>query len=135
MHLQIELGRQCLPNSYHNKICYKILYTAKLYFSFFACNFQALEKHGVIEKYSIIINPEKIGNTLAVFFDLKISAQDLNAVCETLKQVPQVTKICHSNLHLLVQSLPYMTPVTSASSQPIGIAIQMASTPITGANA
>lgn len=54
---------------------------------------QALEKQGVIEKYSIIINPEKIGNSLAVFFDLKISGQNLNHVCETLKQVPQITKI------------------------------------------
>ena len=54
---------------------------------------QSLEKQGIIEKYSIIINPEKLGNSLAVFLDLQISANRLNQVCYTLAQIPQVIKI------------------------------------------
>ncbi len=54
---------------------------------------QALEKAGIIEKYSIIINPEKLGNNLAVYLDLRISAGQFNQVCENLCRLPQIIKI------------------------------------------
>jgi len=54
---------------------------------------QALEDKGIIEKYSVIINPAKIGNNLAVFLDVQLEPQYLNEVGEKLKEMDQITKI------------------------------------------
>ncbi len=54
---------------------------------------QALESKGIIEKYSIIINPEKVGNTLAVFFDIEVNPIHLNEVCDILVENPYIIKM------------------------------------------
>jgi len=36
-----------------------------------------LEEKGVIEQYSIIINPQKIGRTVSAFFDMEVEPQFL----------------------------------------------------------
>lgn len=54
---------------------------------------QALEENGVIEKYSVIINPEKLGNSLAVFLDIQVRPDSFNDTCDLLKEKPEIIKI------------------------------------------
>lgn len=54
---------------------------------------QSMEERGIIEKYSIILNPEKMGNPLSVFLDICIEPKYLNEVCDRLVSLPQLIKI------------------------------------------
>jgi DNA-binding Lrp family transcriptional regulator len=63
-----------------------------------------LEEKGVIEQYSIIINPQKIGRTVSAFFDMEVEPQYLYHVADELKQKECITDIYQmtgsSNLHV-----------------------------------
>ena len=41
---------------------------------------QALMEEGVIEQFTAIVNPEKLGKMISTFIDLKVSSQYITAV-------------------------------------------------------
>lgn len=54
---------------------------------------ESLEKEGVIEKFTIVVNPEKIGRSLSTYFDIEVSPNKMNAVVEELVAMECVTDL------------------------------------------
>ncbi len=54
---------------------------------------EALEKNGVIEKYTVILNPEKIGRNVSDFFEIQVRPEALESVIEALRQEEAVTDV------------------------------------------
>ena len=65
---------------------------------------EALEKEGIIEKYTLIVNPEKIGKTVSVYCDIEVRPEGLNQVIEKLVKLEAVTDLYQmtgsSRLHM-----------------------------------
>lgn len=63
----------------------------------------ALEKNNVIEKYTLILNPDQLGHAISVSLDLTIASNNLKEVCEILKDNPYIHKLYqmtgNSSLH------------------------------------
>ncbi len=59
---------------------------------------------GVIEKFTAVINPAKIGNHVSVFFNVEVEPQFLEEVALKLEEEPAVTSLYHmtgpSKLHM-----------------------------------
>ncbi|AJY76544.1 Lrp/AsnC family transcriptional regulator [Paenibacillus beijingensis] len=59
---------------------------------------------GVIERFTIVINPAKIGVMVSAFFNVDIEPQFLDEVAEKLEMEPSVTSLYHmtgpSTLHM-----------------------------------
>lgn len=53
----------------------------------------ALERSGVIEQYSVVLNPEKMGRNVSVFFDLQVAPAYLRTVADSLCAEKAVTDI------------------------------------------
>ena len=53
---------------------------------------QAMEKKGIIEEYTTIINPQKISGVVSCFFELEISHEALEEVIERLKANEKITQ-------------------------------------------
>ncbi|AZV41465.1 AsnC family transcriptional regulator [Peribacillus asahii] len=62
-----------------------------------------LEK-GVIEKFTTVINPTKVGIHVSAFFNVEVEPKFLESVAELLEQDPAVTSLYHmtgpSKLHM-----------------------------------
>ena len=54
---------------------------------------QALEKKGIIEEYTTIINPQKISGAVSCYFEIETKPEVLMEVAETLRQIDTVTQI------------------------------------------
>ena len=54
---------------------------------------QALEKKGIIEEYTTIINPQKISGAVSCYFELETTPDALMEVAEQLRQNEIVTQI------------------------------------------
>lgn len=54
---------------------------------------EALERSGVIEQYTVILNPEKVGRNVSVFFDLQVTPAYLQTVANALSAEEAVTDI------------------------------------------
>ncbi|SEG80872.1 MULTISPECIES: Lrp/AsnC family transcriptional regulator [Marinobacterium] len=54
---------------------------------------QALVEEGVIEKFTAVVNPEKLGKTISMFVDLKVSPQEIEKVAEELAALPEVVSL------------------------------------------
>jgi DNA-binding Lrp family transcriptional regulator len=52
-----------------------------------------LVEEGVIEKFTIVVNPEKLGKKLAVFFDIEVKPDALYSVANDLAQEENITNI------------------------------------------
>jgi len=65
---------------------------------------ESMENQGIIQKYSIIIDPTKIGHSLAVFLDIKVKPDRLNETIDKLVSIPQIIKLYqmtgNSQLHI-----------------------------------
>lgn len=65
---------------------------------------KAMEEQGIIEQYSIVINPHKIGRMISAFFDLEVRPRYLYSVANQLADEDSVTNIYQmtgvSNLHV-----------------------------------
>jgi len=65
---------------------------------------ESLEEQGIIEQYSIIINPQKIGRTVSAFFDIEVEPEKFYEVATKLAGKDPVTDIYQmtgsSNLHM-----------------------------------
>ena len=54
---------------------------------------QSLEKRGVIEEYTTIINPQKISGAVSCYFELEVEPAQFSAVVDTLRASDTVTQI------------------------------------------
>ena len=54
---------------------------------------QKLMLEGVIEKFTLIVNPEKIGSTVSAFFDVEVDPQGILAVAENIALQPEVRSL------------------------------------------
>ncbi|RIX51585.1 Lrp/AsnC family transcriptional regulator [Paenibacillus nanensis] len=64
----------------------------------------ALMEAGVIERFTAVINPEKIGISVSAFFNVEVEPKHLHAVADQLADEPYVTSLYHmtgpSKLHM-----------------------------------
>lgn len=64
----------------------------------------ALMDAGVIERFTAVINPEKIGIHVSAFFNVEVEPKHLHAVADQLSTEPFVTSLYHmtgpSKLHM-----------------------------------
>jgi Lrp/AsnC family leucine-responsive transcriptional regulator len=64
----------------------------------------ALVENGTIERFSCILNPEKLGITVSAFFNVDVEPRFLMAVADRLAEEPEVTSLYHmsgpSKLHM-----------------------------------
>ena len=65
---------------------------------------QSLQEAGVIERFTVVINPVKVGIEVSAFFNVDIEPQFLDEVAEKLANEPSVTSLYHmtgpSTLHM-----------------------------------
>lgn len=65
---------------------------------------EALEKEGVIERYSVVINPEKVGRMISAFFDIEATPNKLLEVAAKISALEAVTDVYQmtgsSSLHV-----------------------------------
>ncbi|MFA5170375.1 MAG: Lrp/AsnC family transcriptional regulator [Sulfuriferula sp.] len=54
---------------------------------------QKMISDGVIEKFTLIVNPDKIGSTVSAFFDVEVDPQGIEAVAEDLARQPEVRSL------------------------------------------
>jgi Lrp/AsnC family transcriptional regulator, leucine-responsive regulatory protein len=63
-----------------------------------------LMEEGVIERFTAVLNPEKIGITVSAFFNVEVEPKCLKEVADTLVEEPAVTSLYHmtgpSKLHM-----------------------------------
>ncbi|MFD1953493.1 Lrp/AsnC family transcriptional regulator [Paenibacillus thailandensis] len=64
----------------------------------------ALMENGVIERFTAVINPEKIGINVSAFFNVEVEPKHLHEVADKLAEDPFVTSLYHmsgpSKLHM-----------------------------------
>jgi Lrp/AsnC family leucine-responsive transcriptional regulator len=64
----------------------------------------ALVENGTIERFSCIINPEKLGITVSAFFNVDVEPRFLMEIADKLSEEPEVTSLYHmsgpSKLHM-----------------------------------
>ena len=54
---------------------------------------QSLERRGIIEEYTTIINPQKISGAVSCYFEIETLPDTLSEVTETLKQNEVITQV------------------------------------------
>lgn len=54
---------------------------------------QALEKRGIIEEYTAIINPQKISGAISCYFEIETNPDTFAQVCEILRTNETITQI------------------------------------------
>jgi Lrp/AsnC family leucine-responsive transcriptional regulator len=52
-----------------------------------------LMDEGVIEQFTAVVNPEKMGKAVSAFFDIKVSPQGIKEVASDLSQRPEVISL------------------------------------------
>ena len=60
---------------------------------------QRLIDDGVIEKFTVIVNPEKVGTTVSAFFDVEVDPQGIEMVAEDLAKQTRGQKPLHHERH------------------------------------
>jgi len=48
---------------------------------------------GVIEQFTAVVNPEKLGKAVSAFFDIKVSPQGISEVANSLSKRPEVISL------------------------------------------
>lgn len=65
----------------------------------------ALESRGIIESYTTVINPQKLGSAVSCYFEIDTRPDTLEAVMQQLNVCPTVTQVyrttgdCHLHVH------------------------------------
>jgi DNA-binding Lrp family transcriptional regulator len=54
---------------------------------------QALVDSGVIELFSAVVNPEKLGKVISTFIDLKVAPVAMNTISQELADCPEVVSL------------------------------------------
>lgn len=81
---------------------------------------QALEKSGVIEEYTAIINPQKISGAVSCYFELECSSETFPDVikqleeCETITQIYRVTGRNRLHVYAVASSSDEMEELVSS---------------------
>lgn len=71
---------------------------------------QALVEQGVIEQFTAVVNPEKVGMRISTYVDLKVDPHAIDQVAEELAALPEVvslyimTDLRSLHIHTLVDS-------------------------------
>lgn len=64
----------------------------------------SLMEEGIIERFTAVINPAKIGIAVSAFFNVEVEPKSLKSVADTLADEPAVTSLYHmtgpSKLHM-----------------------------------
>ncbi|SEO76442.1 Lrp/AsnC family transcriptional regulator [Paenibacillus sp. OV219] len=55
----------------------------------------ALMEDGVVERFTIVINPEKIGISVSAFFNVEVEPKFLDEVADQLSKEPSITSLYH----------------------------------------
>ena len=77
---------------------------------------QALEKRGIIEEYTTIVNPDKISGALSYYFEIETKPNTLEQVIEILKKNETITQIyrttgsSHLHVHAVASSNEEIPP-------------------------
>lgn len=65
---------------------------------------ETLEREGIIERFSIVINPEKVGRMISAFFDIEAEPKAMFEVAQKISELEAVTDVYQmtgsSNLHV-----------------------------------
>lgn len=65
---------------------------------------QALKEKGVIERFTVVVNPTKVGIDVSAFFNVDVEPRKLNEIAEKLAMHPAVSSLYHmtgpSTLHM-----------------------------------
>ena len=81
---------------------------------------QALEKSGVIEEYTAVINPQKIGGAVSCYFEIECSSETFSDVvrqleaCEIITQIYRVTGRNRLHVHAVASSADEMEELVSS---------------------
>ncbi len=65
----------------------------------------ALEERGIIEEYTTIINPQKLGGAVSCYFEIESAPETFSQVINILNECPTITQIyrttgkCHLHVH------------------------------------
>lgn len=54
---------------------------------------QMLQDEGVIEQFTTVINPEKLGKTVSTFLDIKVAPQGIEQVAADLADQPEIASL------------------------------------------
>ncbi|HUX82658.1 MAG TPA: Lrp/AsnC family transcriptional regulator, partial [Halothiobacillus sp.] len=54
---------------------------------------QALQDEGVIEQFTAVINPEKMGKTVSTFLDIKVAPQGIEQIADELADQPEIASL------------------------------------------
>jgi len=79
---------------------------------------QHLLDEGVIEQFTAVVNPEKLGKAVSAFFDVKVSPQGINEVANELSQQPEVVSLYIMNdmqslhMHTLTEDMDVLERFT-----------------------
>lgn len=55
----------------------------------------ALMEEGVIERFTVVLSPEKLGILVSAFFNVEVEPQHLHAVADQLAMEPPITSLYH----------------------------------------
>ena len=65
----------------------------------------AMEQNGIIEEYTVIINPQKLGGAVSCYFEIETEPQTFQEVikilsdCPTITQIYRTTGACRLHVH------------------------------------
>ena len=86
---------------------------------------QALEKKGIIEEYTTVVNPQKISGAVSCYFEIETTPDALGEVAEILRQSETVTQIyrvsgkCKLHVHAVASSSEEMERLLSHTIDPL----------------
>lgn len=78
-----------------------------------------LMEDGVIEQFTAVVNPEKLGKAVSAFFDIKVSPQGITDVANALSQRPEVISLYIMNdmqslhMHTLTEDMDVLERFTN----------------------
>lgn len=79
----------------------------------------ALEKQGIIESYTTIIDPQKLGSAISCYYEIESSPNTFQEVikllseCETVTQIYRVTGSCRLHVHAVAAGQSELERFTS----------------------
>lgn len=78
-----------------------------------------LMDEGVIEQFTAVVNPEKLGKAVSAFFDIKVSPQGITQIAEELTAQPEVVSLYIMNdmqslhMHTLTRDMAQLEQFSS----------------------
>lgn len=81
---------------------------------------QKLIEEGVIEQFTAVVNPEKLGKAVSAFFDIKVAPQGIEQVAEDLAAQPEVVSLYIMNdmqslhMHTLTEDMAQLEQFSAA---------------------